>query len=122
MSGLIALGFMALLSYVIASATRTKIPRFRPSRPAPRRSVFGPKSTNVRFWRILLKNSEKSVPQNPPVSSAIKARMTGGGFPAFRHEQNSRITQAQESFDGTIILCLLRRHELHNDQTREHKE
>ena len=26
------------------------------------------------------------------------------------------------NLDGTIILCLLRRHELHNDQTRQHKE
>jgi hypothetical protein len=42
---------MALLSIVIAFATKTKIPRFRPSRSAPRISVFGPKSANVRFWR-----------------------------------------------------------------------
>jgi hypothetical protein len=50
----------------IAYAARTKIHRFRPSRPAPRMSVSEPQSRNVRSWRIPLKNS--AVQRYGPVS------------------------------------------------------
>src|ERR1700730_12929317 len=47
-SGIIELQFMALLSFMIASATRPKIPRFRPRSLAPRIGVVDARNQRTR--------------------------------------------------------------------------
>jgi hypothetical protein len=66
----------------------------------------------------------------PPLQPAQQLRLLAGKF-LVAHNSFGTLSRARrprliiqdfaklkESFDGTTILCLLRRHELHNDQTR----